>query len=588
MAGGDARAAVGHHRRAVRAHADRGEALPQHAAPAGGGRRRVEVVPAGQAARTRHVPGPRVDRLGLAAVPRAVAGVEHDAAPGRRRPRAVASRSAGHGPHREARRPAGSTASASTAPRRTPPALRRAARPAGRWRAASRPAGPRSPRRRRRRRPPASSSPMPSAAIPSAKTLRVGQRVPARGRAAGRGQPAVEVDEDRAGQVPRVVRGPAGAAVEVPAHVGEHDVRRVLAPPLAPARPAAAGVTARTPVGGEARLDRDRHLLRDRVERGRCRRTPPPPTIARTARPAATGRAATAAEQPDVGEAVDGRAGCRRARPRGPRAGAYGRLHGLGAAPPPRPGCRRRPTRSCRRRRLPSWRASRAASGSSQVERRGRSGARETVASDRAGRLPAPGRRPARARAEVVVACADQVSGRPGGAGRERHGAQPGQVAGQPGRAARPPPAAPPPGSSRVATSGQCSVNSVGGDQPARLAADGQDRLRLPHGGSVGAAQVARPGAEAQGRRPRGPPGRGDARAGADRAGPASWPTSWCACAAATTGSGPGGTRAPAGTPRRGVEEVGTAAVIATAGAVLVCAVAWDRAFSSCSRRAWL
>lgn len=36
------------------------------------------------------------------------------------------------------------------------------------------------------------------------------------------------------------------------------------------------------------------------------------------------------------------------------------------------------------------------------------------------------------------------------------------------------------------------------------------------------------------------------------------------------------------------VEEVGTAAVIATAGAVLVCAVAWDRAFSSCSRRAWL
>jgi hypothetical protein len=38
----------------------------------------------------------------------------------------------------------------------------------------------------------------------------------------------------------------------------------------------------------------------------------------------------------------------------------------------------------------------------------------------------------------------------------------------------------------------------------------------------------------------------------------------------------------------RGVEEVGAAAVLATAGAVLVCAVAFDRAFSSCSRRAWL
>lgn len=44
--------------------------------------------------------------------------------------------------------------------------------------------------------------------------------------------------------------------------------------------------------------------------------------------------------------------------------------------------------------------------------------------------------------------------------------------------------------------------------------------------------------------------------------------------------------RHAAGRPR--AEEVGTAAVIATAGAVLVCAVAWDRAFSSCSRRAWL
>jgi hypothetical protein len=38
----------------------------------------------------------------------------------------------------------------------------------------------------------------------------------------------------------------------------------------------------------------------------------------------------------------------------------------------------------------------------------------------------------------------------------------------------------------------------------------------------------------------------------------------------------------------RGVDDVGAAAVLATAGAVLVCAVAWDRAFSSCARRAWL
>ncbi len=38
----------------------------------------------------------------------------------------------------------------------------------------------------------------------------------------------------------------------------------------------------------------------------------------------------------------------------------------------------------------------------------------------------------------------------------------------------------------------------------------------------------------------------------------------------------------------RGVDDVGAAALLATAGAVLVCAVAWDRAFSSCSRRAWL
>lgn len=36
------------------------------------------------------------------------------------------------------------------------------------------------------------------------------------------------------------------------------------------------------------------------------------------------------------------------------------------------------------------------------------------------------------------------------------------------------------------------------------------------------------------------------------------------------------------------VDDVGSLAVLATAGAVLVCAVTWDRAFSSCSRRAWL
>lgn len=35
------------------------------------------------------------------------------------------------------------------------------------------------------------------------------------------------------------------------------------------------------------------------------------------------------------------------------------------------------------------------------------------------------------------------------------------------------------------------------------------------------------------------------------------------------------------------VDEVGAAAVLATAGAVLVCAAAWDRAFSTGARRTW-
>jgi len=45
------------------------------------------------------------------------------------------------------------------------------------------------------------------------------------------GEPCVEVDVHRPGDVPALVRGAAGAAIEVPADVGEHDAVAVLAQP---------------------------------------------------------------------------------------------------------------------------------------------------------------------------------------------------------------------------------------------------------------------------------------------------------------------------------------------------------------------
>ena len=45
------------------------------------------------------------------------------------------------------------------------------------------------------------------------------------------GEHPLEVDEDRAGQVPRVVGRAAGQARQVAADVGEHDLARVRLPP---------------------------------------------------------------------------------------------------------------------------------------------------------------------------------------------------------------------------------------------------------------------------------------------------------------------------------------------------------------------
>ncbi len=72
-----------------------------------------------------------------------------------------------------------------------------------------------------------SSSPIPSAPIAAAKSVGFGKRVAPGGRRVGvAGERRVEVDEDGAGDVARVVGGAARAAVEVPAAVGEDDRRR--------------------------------------------------------------------------------------------------------------------------------------------------------------------------------------------------------------------------------------------------------------------------------------------------------------------------------------------------------------------------
>ncbi len=61
--------------------------------------------------------------------------------------------------------------------------------------------------------------------------LRLGQRVAARLRARRGGEAVLEFDEHRPGDVPGLVLRPARAAVEVPAHVGEHELVAVLGGP---------------------------------------------------------------------------------------------------------------------------------------------------------------------------------------------------------------------------------------------------------------------------------------------------------------------------------------------------------------------
>ena len=64
----------------------------------------------------------------------------------------------------------------------------------------------------------------------AANRLGCRQRVAAFGGVAGRGEVGVEVDEQGARDVPRVVRLPAVTTVEVPAHVGHHQVGAVGRP----------------------------------------------------------------------------------------------------------------------------------------------------------------------------------------------------------------------------------------------------------------------------------------------------------------------------------------------------------------------
>ncbi len=233
VAGGHAGAAVADDAGVLR-HAGAGQPLPQlrH-----GQERAVrgEVLAAGQAPGAGDVPGARIDRLGVTAVPGPVAGVQDDMS------RIGGVLDAGQ----PAARPGTRREPGRRARRGGLPGLRRGLL----WRAVvgletaveqrgGVPRHPQHPDQPGRDRAPGVvvshdravvGDPEPGHAV--REDGRIGQRVPARLRAGRAGEPAVEIHEHRARQVPGSVGVAARAAVQVPADVGEQHVAAVLPPP---------------------------------------------------------------------------------------------------------------------------------------------------------------------------------------------------------------------------------------------------------------------------------------------------------------------------------------------------------------------
>jgi hypothetical protein len=226
VAGRHPRAAVGHHV-AVGGDPGRGEGraqlLDRQEAAVG-----AEVGPARHVDRAGHVAGARVHRLPVPAVALGVARVEHHRGrvedvvdPGQplRRPRAG-------GEHRWSPLRDGLV--------RRPVPRRRAPVEQGRVV----PGDPQHPDQPGGDHPAGVVVGHHGIVVPDAERghalgedLRLRQRVPPRVGPGVRGQPAVQVDEDRTRQVTGVVGGAAGPAVEVPADVGEDDLVAVLAQP---------------------------------------------------------------------------------------------------------------------------------------------------------------------------------------------------------------------------------------------------------------------------------------------------------------------------------------------------------------------